>query len=910
MSPQPERPQALYYFLFFLSGISALLYQVVWTKELALLFGVTAYAVCTTLAIFMLGLALGSWYLGPRADTTNRPGYWYAVLELGIAATAGISIVSLEALDGLIGLIGFSSSTSTPFTLFRLAAALAVLIVPTFLMGGTLPFLARQCIRSNKGIAKKLGTLYSVNVLGAMFGCLLAGFFAIPYLGVRGTLLTGVLINVAVSLISFATMRSIQTATDAAATLPEVPEDASGTLEPPTALTERLMLGAFFMAGFLGLAAEVVWTRMLLLYLDATVQAFASVLAIYLLGLATGSLLSSKLAQRSNSLFSYGMAQLLTGLAIVVSFLAWTEWGDTCVPAVRAVLQSLPAALQTNTLFKLTFSITLTSILLFLPAVLMGIAFPFAARLFSRRIQLIGTRLGSAFMLNTLGAMIGPLVCGFFILPWLGMQSTLLLISLGYVACGTLLLSAGDMASKRWAVAGGGVLIVALSLFAFVPERVISSTYARRFGTVLYHEEDSSGSVAVVQSGNAGDASRQIIVGTTCMIGDNFRCRRYTRLIGHLPMLLHPAPRKALVICLGSGMTLSAIANHPDVERVDCADLSTGIIHAAKYYFKEANGGVLDDPRVKLVINDGRTHLLAVRSQYDVIALEPPPPNNASIANLYSQEFYELCRQRLAAGGMVAQWIPYHGATLPQIRSLVATMQAVFPHTTLWELFDGEEYCLIGHTSNAPVPLARIRDRLAVPSVNAHLRPVGIRSAEDIAACFTLGPKQALSFGDNAPAVTDDKPGLGYDSRAFDLFDINSPQTWDQIQRAAVATLSAAGDISDILSFSSDTEKTEFQTRLAPIRNALQNHNRAIQICTFVKAGTLADMRFDRDYIPPIDLDGGNLYYQNAQASGAYVMTLQQLALAFERKKEPLLAQHYARIANRLKGQLQNAKRN
>ena len=896
-----ERSLGFYYFLFFLSGISALLYQIVWTKELALLFGVTAYAVSTTISIFMLGLALGSWFFGKKADRIPRPGLWYAMLEIGIAASAGISLLSLEALDSLITRVGFESSTSLPFVLFRIGAALLVLILPTFLMGGTLPLLARYCISSDTAIAQKLGRLYSANVLGATTGCILAGFFAIPALGMRGTLLLGVTISLGVSMLAFWRMRGPTQLSDGEVTAPTLVPAADPALSDATHTVERLMLAAFFMSGCLGLAAEVVWTRMLLLYLDATAQAFASVLAIYLLGLCAGSLLSGKLAQRVNSMFFYGLTQVLTGVTITASFFAWSEWGQSCVPMVRGLIRNAPSGLQSNTAFKLLLAAAITILLLFVPALLMGIAFPFAARFFSRQFRALGSGLGSAYMVNTLGAMMGPVVCGFLLLPRFGIQTTLLTLAIGYAACGTLLLVAGNPVSKRWSVYSGAALLALVSILFFVPDRVISSTY-QRFGTVLYHEEDLSGSVAIIGS---PDQSRQIMVGSTNMIGDNFRCRRYTRLIGHIPMLLHPAPRQALVICLGSGMTLSAIASHPDVESVECADLSTGIIHAAREYFNDVNNHVLEDPRVKIIVNDGRTHLMATRNKYDVIALEPPPPNNAGIANLYSKEFYELCRNRLNEGGMIAQWIPYHGVTLQQARSIVATMQAVFPTTTLWELFDGEEYCVIGHMSDKPISYIQIRDRLAVKNVTDHLMGVGVRSAEDVAACFSFGPQEARGFGAGAPLITDNKPGIGYDLGAFDLFDPNSPKFWEQVQRSASVTLAHPGDPAAWLHFNDETEKLEFQKRFQPVKLALENHNRALQICMYVKAGTLSSNDVRRDFVAPIESDPGNEYFRFSNSSGVYIMTLQQLALYYEHHGDPALAREYLKSAKRLYDQLQ-----
>ena len=902
-----NRSDRVLYLLFFLSGISALLYQVVWTKKLAVIFGVSAYAVSTTLSVFMLGLAAGSWYFGALADRQKTPLKCYVLLETGIAVSAALSLLLLEAMNGFALNLGFSSSASAGFIAFRILGAFLVLIVPTFFMGGTLPILARHCVHSSALAGRKLGLLYAVNTLGGVAGCLLAGFIAIPLLGMRGTLLAGVGINSIIALL--ASWQVIVLSRRASAATAVSPYDSGGSVLPvfpapaspistvrtpmldipPSERQNRVMLITFFFAGFLGLGIEVVWTRMLLLHVIATSQAFACMLAVYLLGLAAGSAIAAKISNKLCSATGYASVQILVGISIAACLFLWPHRDNVLYMALW-VLEKLPNMLQSRELSRLVISLMLTALILFLPTVLMGFSFPLAARFFSEETVNLGKNLGSAFMFNTLGSMAGPLVCGFLCLPMLRIQNTLLLCAAGYIAGGTAVLLAFDKRSRR--AAGGGIaLLMVLAALSFLPEQIVAGAYSRLAGKLLFQEEDVDGSVAVIQYYSPLEDYRQLLVGTTSMIADGFRSRRYTRLIGHLPMLMHPAPRRALVVCLGSGMTLAAIASHADIESIDCADLSEGVLHASARFFSHVNDNVLRDPRVHVVVNDGRTHLLATREKYDVIALEPPPPNNAGVANLYSLEFYELCRSRLNPGGMIVQWIPYHCVTFAQTRSLLATLQAVFPVATYWSLFDGDEYCVVGHMDDAHVPYSRIATRLAAPGVQANLAQVGVRSAEDVLACFVMGPKKLREFTEHAQLVTDDLPGIGYDMSAFEY-----AENLDKIEIASILTARGSESVDAFFDFQ---RPGDFAAAFKPVKLAWSMHERAMQICALnVNSQTTVDL--DRDFQAPISLDPGNPYYRFSNDSWIYPDALRKLAMFFHSKGDDARAKRFADQAGKL----------
>ena len=911
----PDTPkktyQPLLYSFFFLSGISALLYQVIWTKKLALLFGVTTYAISTTLSVFMLGLALGSRYFGSVADRTKSPLRCYFFLEAGIAASAAVSLLLLEAMNTIMAGLGFSSFSSIGFLCLRLMGSFLVLIVPTFLMGGTLPVLAKEFVTTSATAGRKLAMLYAVNTFGGVIGSLLVGFIAIPVLGVRGTLLAGVAINSSIALFTYLILtrrEQIDRGIDSQGAerkrqqvIPRLPVSLSPAAPPHRRAVSNMMLAAFFTAGFAALAAEVVWTRMLLLNLDATAQAFSGMLAIYLLGLALGSIAAGKVVDRFDPARGYAVLQVLAGVSIGACMFFFASRGEIISGGyLYWLLRGSAGNTWSHAIFSVGLCLFQSTLLLFIPTFLMGCSFPFAGRFFAEEVATVGKKLGGAYMWNTLGAMMGPLLCGFWCLPRYGIQTTLLLCAIAGVVSGTAVLVCIARQPVKWAI--GTALSVSLLAVAVLvlPGQSLALSRQHRFGNVLHYQEDLSGSVFVLEHKSKIENYRQLMVGSTSMISDNFICRRYTRLIGHLPMLMHPEPRKALVICLGSGMTLSAIACHPGVQSIDCVDLSEGVVYAARNYFNEANNNVLDDPRVHVIVNDGRTHLLGTSESYDVIALEPPPPSNAGASNLYSREFYQLCRMRMSSHGMVVQWIPYHGGTFAQLRAMIATMQAVFPASTLWSLCNGEEYCVIGHMDGSAIPYERLNQRLAPRSVAANLGPVGIRTAEDVLACFVMGPAGIKKFTEQAALITDDQPGIGYDTAAYDFLDSASNAFWREVQIASMVTLSYSEYPSVFFKYKNERDSLDFQERFKPVKKAWILNERAVEISATGLSENSTALGLDRDFVAPIELYPENPYYQYVNSRSIYTKALLQLAAFFKGNGNSSLVERYSADAKKL----------
>ncbi len=900
--------------LFIVSGFSALVYQVVWVRRLVLVFGASGHAIAITLSVFMLGLALGSRFGGKFIDRSSRPLRWYAAVEAGIAIFVALTEPAFNGLGAFVGSWGLDSVSSPLLPVVQLICAFIILLPPTLLMGTTLPILIRQCVCRHDRVAMRTGLLYAANTVGAVFGCLTGGFWLIANLGFHGALMTAVGVNVFIALFALA----LDFFGGAHTAEVDLSAEALAKAEAPDG-QGRLMLFAFFCSGFTALAVECVWTRMLLFHLNSTAQTFAVMLAVYLLCMAVGSFAASRRAERTAAPASdYGLFLLAGALCMVVGLALWATGaaGKSYASFATSFLQTLPAGAQTPVAALLLRIVPPTLVLVALPAFLMGYAFPFAGRFFTQLRSQAAGRFGAAYMLNGLGCMLGPLVAGFVLLPWLGMQGTLLACAGVLVLCGCLLrMTAGNM--PKWQAAA--VVVVFAALAVVMPERVFSSLFAdrsvfydtqvlaseggivRHMGTnkIIFHEEDAAGSVLVMEQDvpDAGFKLRRLYVGPTSMITDNFIAQRYTKLIGQLPALLHEDPKQALVICLGTGMTLSGVAAHPGIEQIDCAEISSAVTRAVHCY-DHVNGNVTDDPRVRMIVNDGRTHLAATRASYDIIALEPPPPDNDGAASLYSREFYEVCRDRLNEGGMIAQWIPYHLLTLEEVKSITAAMLDVFPEATLWELYTGTEFCLIGHKTPGLVPYSRVVERMSEQTVLDNLAPGGISGPEDIATCFIAGTEKLREFVGAAPAVTDNRPRIGYDLRNLGLLTELNPRG-NELSNAQ-ATYACSGSLTNV--FHLDFEENALGDRYRQVRGAFLM-DRKLTLIAALGPEAVMDESAERmqAFVAPHTVDASNPFYRERLSIATYIAGMTELVRYHEARRETMPAMRYRMQIGQLK---------
>ncbi len=714
--------------LFFASGVSGLVYEVVWSRMLTLTFGDTTVAVSTVLAAFMTGLALGGWLAGRRIDTHRNALRVYAQLEVGIGLAVAVSLLAWFGMQPLyVWLYRHLHTAPAVFGLVRFLLGFLVLLPPTTLMGATLPVLSRACVRHPKGLARQVGVLYGVNTAGAVLGGFAAGFWMIGRLGMYQTLLVGAVINLLVALLAWRLQRR-QGPEPASAVAPPAPAvDRSGT-------RAGLVLLVCALSGFAALGYEVLWTRALVFFVGNSTYAFSSMLTTFLCGLALGSLLLGRLADRVRSpLTLLGWLQIGIGVSALLSVpllgLMFYRLGDTW--------QAFASAYWGGPLW---IKFVKTAGVMLVPTVLMGATFPVLSKLYTADAGRIGHGVGTVYAVNTLGAIGGALVAGFLFMPLLGVRQALLLLSGVNVLLGGVVLCyrVAPLRPARLALVLGALALVG-AVGALAPPLQFKNIAGIAEAEVLFYDEDATGVVKVYRDAN----ERKIVsVNGWPVAGsagpEDVDYPEIQKALGHLPLLLHAQPRRILVIGFGAGGTSWAVSRY-DVEEIDCVELVPGILRAAPY-MPEVNHTILDDPRFRVILSDGRHHLLVTPKTYDVITIDATDPKFAGSANLYTREFYQLGYNRLAQGGLLVQWLPYHQVSNATMKIIVKTFQQVFPHTSVWYTRFKEYAILVGSRGPWHIDFARIEQRLRDPRVQEDLQEVYSTDPLTVLASFAMGP--------------------------------------------------------------------------------------------------------------------------------------------------------------------------
>ena len=510
-----------------------------------------------------------------------------------------------------------------------------------------------------------------------------------------------------------------------------------------------LVWPAVAVGGFVGLAAEVVWTRVLVFALGASAYAFSLMLTIFLVGLAAGSAIVSSLAGRlRRPVETLGWVQIAAAASIVGSTLAF-------VPALDAIHEGAAG----TTFVQLAVAKGLA--LMLVPTLALGMSLPLGSRIAVRSARRVGRGLGDLYALNTLGSIAGSLAAGFVLIPVLGAQRSLLAIAALVLAAGAALVRGGQ--GSKPAPAAGAALAVGLVVAFALPTTILAPAFTGRGagrtpkGDLVVFEEGRTATVTVYEDdGYRNRGALRLYTNGTSMTGTTFVGRRYMKLLGHLPVLLHPEPESVLTICFGTGMTFGATALHPEVKRSMCAELSKTVLGVAEH-FGEANGDVLDRSNTRAVVGDGRQVLLSSPGRFDVITAEPPPPRDAGTYQLYSREFYRVARQRLNPGGLVAQWLPLHDQSELEVRMLARTFLDEFPHAVLF-LPVATEGILIGSPDPIDVDPADLAERMGRPAVREDLAAIGIPDAASLLATFLMDARDLHRYSRLAPPLIDDRP--------------------------------------------------------------------------------------------------------------------------------------------------------
>lgn len=722
--------------LFTLSGVSGLVYELVWIRLLSHLLGGTSYAISTVLAAFMGGLALGSRYYGDRADRCDRPLLLYAKLEFGIAALGGLVYLIVRALPPAYAAV----AGSLPLPLLALTKVLisgALLLPPTFLMGGTLPVLSRFVVTRRDRLGRGLGLLYAVNTFGAVVGCFLAGFVLIGTLGLAGSTLAALLLNLLIGVVVWFIDRGLSPLApqaDLAESLVDAVErgeSAPGkqgevTSEPELAWLPLALL--FALSGFAALGYELYWSRSLQHFLGNSTYAFSAMLTTFLLGLAAGGWLGGRAADRVASPARL-LAWVQMGVGVTALGTLYLLWGWLPVADSLAWLhdRQLSWSAYLTRRFVVAFAVMAP------PTFLIGMTFPLVNRIGIRSLSHLGQGVGGLYFANTLGSIAGSLAAGFLLLPLIGARAALLATALFSVLLGLALhLLRRDRGNvEPWLAAAlfAGLLIASPKLLES-GEGLLSDTQDED-DRVLFEREDHAAETRVYRK-STGDIHMSVdghhIGGTEETI------LRKEKILAHLPMALRPDARNTLSVGLGSGITLGTLALYDGIERLDCVEIVPGVVDGARF-FREANAGVLTDPRLALSVGDGVQYLLTTPERFDIISSDSKlNPEYAGNAPLLAVDYYRICRDRLTEDGVMVQWLACHLPHEDQ-RVIARSFAEVFEHVGMY-WYDPYNIILAGSSSPLTLDLDAARDFAAREALAADLELLQLDDVHTLASLW------------------------------------------------------------------------------------------------------------------------------------------------------------------------------
>jgi len=746
--------------LFFLSGACGLIYEVAWMRMLILVFGATAFATSTILASFMAGLALGSFCFGRVIDRGRNPLKVYALLEAGIGVFAFLMPLIFSALDTVyVNIYQQFHINYYLFSLIRFILSFSVLLIPATLMGGTLPVISKFLVKRLEMLGRNVGNLYSINTFGAVLGTFVTGFFLIMILGVKESTYVAGVINLLIAGIVLALNKYLGSGVVRESNPGKIEEEAKEDIReayPPKIVT--LALWAFGLSGLCALAYEVLWTRALIYLLDNTTHAFTTMLVTFLFGIAAGSYVTARFVDSRRKLLALlGLTEVLIGLFALLTIPLFGNPGF-------AVGSTAGVPYWPTNYWQWTGMRFIRSVLIMLiPTFLMGATFPLISKIYTRSLKRVGNAIGNVYSVNTIGGVLGSIIAGFVLIPLIGVQQGVILIASINVVIGVIFILYEPLMKYRnrlKTAAGFGLLFVSTGVILLTIGRVTFTSLAEKMESdqVLFYKE-GIGATAKVYEDRSGDKYLSIdgfpVAGTTLEYHD------IQKALGHMPLLLSnvPSPR-VNIIGFGAGGSSWGTTQY-NVKEVDCVELVPAVRDSAEW-FPEVNHGVIDNPKFNLIMGDGRNYSLMSDKTYDVISIDATSPKSAGSGNLYTLEFYELCKERLSKDGLIVQWLPFHLLSEEEVKMTARTFQTVFPHTTLWFTPERLYYILVGTQEKLEIDFKLLSEKLGNENIKQELAQLNITDPFDFLSCFIMGEEALVTYAGDAKINTDDHPYLEF----------------------------------------------------------------------------------------------------------------------------------------------------
>lgn len=841
-------PKSLLYILFFLSGISALIYEVTWVRKLSLVFGTDTYAVSTTVAVFFLGLSLGSW-LFKNAEKArisflridgNRPLALYGLLEIGIGVYAAATPFIFEVIKNVQTTLWRSLSPSFgTFNLITLGLSLVTLLIPTVLMGATLPVVVAAAKASGRyELSKASGLFYGVNTLGAVVGTLTAGFWLIAAWGVNQTIWLAAGVSVLTGLVTL----------KLAGKWPRIKEQFTEEKKQRLAkgrTVRSVILAAYTVAGLAAISLEVIWTRVLTLTIGGSTYAFSLVLVTFLIGIAAGSLFAAKFTSRlRRPLLFFCLIEIGLGFAVIL---------------ITPVFGNLPYWFLGvferfgSSFTNLQVGLGLLAVgVMFIPTLLMGAAFPIVVRALESEKQAPYQPpeggVGSLYAVNTLGGVAGALLAGFVVIPQIGLLKGVYFAGVSYIFIGIIILAFSEV-KNTWIFTCGVLLamfVVASPHLILVDETFLtaglyvnpevnlgkSQAELRRLNAqdkILYAAEGVSAHVAVRKE---RDGHLNLRINGKADASTSYDMENQV-LLGQLPLLLHPNPQEVLVIGLGSGITLGSVLTHP-VKQVDVVEIEQKVVEAARY-FDEFSDSALSDSRVKVTVADGRNFLLGSRKKYNVISSEPSNPWLSGSSKLFTKEYFTLLQQSLADDGIALHWVNMYAIGIRGLQSVIAAFLAVFPEGAAFGIPVSNDLLLVGAGKDIEVDVEQLEQKMSPEKIKRNLAKAGIEEPWEIIARYYLDRQALEQISSGMPANTDNHPFLEFSAPTRLYFDVSQNPWAVLLTHLSPVDQLVRGDGYEVILHKADEYRTErIRTRIATIEGrfdqAIVHGERALAI--------------------------------------------------------------------------------
>jgi len=763
---------AAVYALYFATGATALVFEILWTRQFVIVFGNSTYAISVVLAAFMGGLGIGAWLFGRIADRRKDFLWLFALIEGGIIIWALLIPSFLGVLARAVPVITAPISSLAVESAVRFALSFAVLVVPCVLMGGTLPVLARFVVKSQDVVATRFSILYGINTLGAAAGCFATGFFFLETFGQAGTNMLAVWTNFAV-LALVLTLRAL--AGDASregrpAAIPLRPDAVENPAPAPEDFSQssrRLLLVAAFVSGFATMAVEVLWVRYLVFVVPNSQYSFTGILGVLLSGLALGSLLYNVLlARRRRQLLFLAAIEIILGPVTLVALMAAgfaAMRGDALFsPTAGGFLDVKGGALG------------MAAMTVFLPAVLIGAVFPLVTAAYAQGVSSIGRSVGKVYAVNTFGSILGSVAPILFLVGWFGIQDAIFAVAVLNSCLGVLILLVA-WKNRRRLLAAAAVAVTFAIAWLVTPANLTQTLFFANpkhkglHQEVVFYREGPTATVMAVKDRLTG--LNEVYIGGVEEVPTVYSGRLFFKLFGSLGPLLHPAPRDVLVLCLGGGVAAGTVIESPEVQSVECVDLVRDMVGASRA-LSDVNNNLVESPKFAVAIEDARNYLAKSRRKFPVILCDSTHPKSPDSWPLYTTEFYRAVKGALADDGIFIQWAPLHGMGVREYQIILGTFQSVFPHASLWYIAGYDETgsrwattMMLATPEKLSIDLRLLQRRLSAEPVRKDLEYWSLDTPEGILGAFLCGEDALREWTAGAPVNTDDLPFTQYHTK-------------------------------------------------------------------------------------------------------------------------------------------------